>query len=74
MRFITVLAASLAVGGAAAAPTGDSVKLFSESDGQIEFNPAMYQTENFTASDGETYEIVRQFIQPKIPSRSAQQY
>ena len=60
MHFITWLAASLAVGNAVAAPTEASLQPFVEPRGELEFNPAIYTTENFTASDGETYEIVEQ--------------
>jgi hypothetical protein len=59
MHFITSFAASLAVGCAAAAPSKASIQPFVESGGQLELNPAMYIMENFTATDGETYEIVK---------------
>lgn len=60
MHFITWLAASLAIGNAVAAPSKASIQPFVESEGELEFNPVIYTTENFTASDGESYEIVHQ--------------
>lgn len=61
MHFITLIAASLAVCNAVAART-EALQPFVESRGQLDFNPAIYTTENFTASDGETYEIVNQHL------------
>lgn len=59
MRFATVFAASFALGSAASAIKDASFQPFTVSGGDLELNPAVYTTENFTASDGETYEIVR---------------
>ena len=60
MRFFTFFAASLAIGSTAAAPVEDGIQPFVvESGGEVTFNPSMYTTENFTATDGQTYEIVR---------------
>lgn len=60
MRFITVIASCLAIGCAAAATKEAFFQPFIVSSrGDLELNPTVYTTENFTASDGETYEIVR---------------
>jgi hypothetical protein len=66
MRLVTLFAASLALDSATAVPTETSIKPFVESDGKTELNPALYTTESFTAEDGETYEIVKQLLQPWI--------
>lgn len=60
MRFITLFLTSFAVGNTVAAPSKASIQPFIESEGKLEFNSAIYTTENFTASDGENYEIVQQ--------------
>ncbi|KAI6350064.1 hypothetical protein MCOR25_010611 [Pyricularia grisea] len=70
MRFITLFAASLALGSAAAAPAETSLEVFVESAGEMVLNPAMYTTENFTASDGETYEITYLSELPDLETRS----
>lgn len=64
MRFIAVFIASLAFGSTATATKEAPFQLFTVSGGELELNPAVYTTENFTASDGETYEIV--IIHPVI--------
>jgi hypothetical protein len=58
MHLIAWFVASIAVGNAVAAPTKASLQPFVESRGELRLDPAIYTTENFTASDGETYEIV----------------
>ncbi|KAJ4983401.1 hypothetical protein SVAN01_11093 [Stagonosporopsis vannaccii] len=70
MQLIAWFAASLAVGKAIAAPSEASVLPFVESQGGLEFNPAIYTTENFTASDGETYEITFLTGLPDVEGRS----
>lgn len=59
MRFIAAIASCLAISSAAAATKEASLQPFTtSSEGELELNPTIYTTENFTASDGETYEIV----------------
>lgn len=69
MHFITLFLASFAVVNTVAAPSKASIQPFTESEGKLEFNSAIYTTENFTASDGKSYEIVWQppFPDPYTP-------
>ncbi|KAJ4993162.1 hypothetical protein SVAN01_01514 [Stagonosporopsis vannaccii] len=70
MHLPALLAVSLAVGKAVAAPSTAAVQPFVESRGVLELNPDIYTTENFTASDGETYEITYLTGTPGVEGRS----
>ncbi|KAJ8118113.1 hypothetical protein OPT61_g846 [Boeremia exigua] len=71
MQLLALFAASLAIRATVAAPFEASIQPFVASGGDLELNPAIYTTENFTASDGESYEITYLTGLPGVEGRSA---